>query len=144
MAGSLTLSLVTLGVADVARAAAFYEALGLTRARDSNDSVAFFNTSGPVLALFGREALADDAGLSPEGSGFRGVTLSWNLPSVAEVDTAMIRFVAAGGSLVKAPEAVFWGGYSGYASDPDGHLWEIAHNPGFPVDAAGRVRAPEA
>jgi catechol 2,3-dioxygenase-like lactoylglutathione lyase family enzyme len=143
MTPALTLSLVTLGVADIARATAFYEALGLTRAADSNDAVSFFNTGGPVLALYGREALADDAQVSADGSGFPGVTLAWNLGSVAEVDKAMIRFVAAGGALVKPAHKAFWGGYSGYAFDPDGHLWEIAHNPGFPFDTAGRLHAPE-
>ncbi|MFC7053591.1 VOC family protein [Hansschlegelia quercus] len=143
MTPPLTLSLVTLGVADVARATAFYEALGLTRAAASSDAVSFFNTGGPVLALYGRDALAEDARVSAAGSGFPGVTLAWNLGSPAEVDEAMIRCAAAGGALVKPACKAFWGGYSGYIADLDGHLWEIAHNPGFPVDAAGRLRAPE-
>ena len=137
------ISLVTLGVADIARATAFYEALGLTRAAGSNDTVSFFNTAGPVLALYGREALAEDAQVSADGSGFSGGALAWNVSSAAEVDEAVALFVSAGGALVKPAEKAFWGGYSGYASDPDGHLWEIAYNPGFPIDAAGRLRAPE-
>jgi catechol 2,3-dioxygenase-like lactoylglutathione lyase family enzyme len=143
MTKPLALSLVTLGVADVALATAFYEALGLTRAADSSEAVSFFNTDGPVLALYGRDALAEDAQVSAKGSGFSGVALAWNVSSAAEVDEAMSRFAAAGGVLVKPAHKAFWGGYSGYVADLDGHLWEIAHNPGFPLDAAGRLRAPE-
>ncbi|MFD1702299.1 VOC family protein [Methylopila henanensis] len=139
----LNLTLVTLGVADIARSTAFYEALGLKAARDSNANVTFFNTSGPVLSVYSRAALAADAQLPSEGDGFRGLSLAWNLASEADVDKAIVRIVAAGGKLIKAAEKTFWGGYSGYAADPDDHLWEIAHNPGFPFDDAGRLRAPE-
>ncbi|WP_020186737.1 VOC family protein [Methylopila sp. 73B] len=139
----LRLSLVTLGVADVARSTAFYEALGLVASSASTDAVTFFNTAGPVLSIYGREALAADAQIPVNGSGFSGVTLAWNLGSEADVDKATVRVVAAGGLMVKAPEKTFWGGYSGYVADIDGHLWELAHNPGFAVDAAGRVRAPD-
>lgn len=139
---SLGLSLVTLGVSDVARATAFYEALGLTASSAGSAGVTFFNTSGPILSIYGREALAEDAQVSPEGSGFRGISLAWNLMSEGEVDRAIVRIVAAGGRLIKAAEKTFWGGYSGYAEDPDGHLWEVAHNPGFGFDEVGRPRAP--
>ncbi|MFD1333047.1 VOC family protein [Methylopila musalis] len=143
MPSPLSLTLLTLGVADVARAAAFYEAFGLTRAADSNDHVAFFNTTGSILALYGREALAEDAELTAAGEGFRGVAMAWNLRSDEEVDKAVVRWVAAGGRLTRAARKTFWGGYSAYVSDPDGHLWEIAHAPGFFWDAAGRMTAQE-
>lgn len=139
----LRLSLVTLGVADVARSTAFYEALGLVASSASTNNVTFFNTDGPVLSIYGREALAADAQVPAEGSGFSGVTLAWNLNSETDVDKATVRVVAAGGLMVKAPEKTFWGGYSGYVADLDGHLWELAHNPGFVVDVVGRVRAPD-
>jgi len=140
----LRLSLVTLGVADVARARRFYEALGLVAGAASNDHVVFFDMDGVILALYGREALAADAGLGAAGEGFRAATLAWNLPDPAAVDAAVEAACAAGATLVKRPEKVFWGGWSGYVADPDGHLWEIAHNPFFPLDAAGVVRLPEA
>ena len=141
---SLRLSLVTLGVADLPRSRAFYGALGLTAGGPSNVHVVFFDMDGAILALYGREALAADAGVSAVGEGFAGVTLAWNLGDEAAVDAAFARAVAAGGSAVKAPEKVFWGGYSGYFADPDGHLWEVAHNPFFPIDARGVTRLPEA
>jgi catechol 2,3-dioxygenase-like lactoylglutathione lyase family enzyme len=137
-------SLVTLGVADVARSTAFYESLGWRRSSASLPVITFFNTSGPVLALFGREDLADDATVDPAGSGFRGVTLSINVESMAAVDATYDEWVAAGATSVRAPvAAVFDGGRIAYVADPDGHLWEIAHNPFFPIDATGRVTAPE-
>lgn len=139
----LRLSLVTLGVSDVERATAFYEALGLKRSQASAESVTFFNTDGPVLSLYARDALAADAQIPSEGQGFRGVAFAWNLPSDADVDKAVVRVVASGGRLIKSPEKTFWGGYSGYVEDLDGHLWEIAHNPGFQWDEVGRLRAPD-
>lgn len=138
----LRLTLVTLGVDDVARATAFYEALGLARSSASNDGVSFFEVGGAVLSLFGRGALAEDAGLDHEGEGFRAQSLAWNLASESDVDKAIVKMVAAGGGLVKAAERTFWGGYAGFVTDPDGHLWEIAHNPGFPLDEHGRLRLP--
>jgi len=139
----LRLSLVTLGVADVARARRFYEAMGLTASSVSEDSVTFFQLGNVVLALFGRDALAADAGVSPDGSGFAGVALAWNVASEGEVDEALSQAVASGGRLVKPGQKVFWGGYCGYFADPDGHLWEVAYNPFFPLDAAGRVSLPD-
>lgn len=140
----LRLSLVTLGVADLARSRAFYAALGLEPGPASNEAVVFYDMDGVILALYGRTALADDARVAAEGQGFAGVTLAWNLTSEAEVDAAFARAVAAGAGAVKPPERVFWGGYSGYVADPDGHLWEVAHNPFFPIDAGGVTRLPEA
>jgi predicted lactoylglutathione lyase len=136
------ISLLTLGVADVARATAFYESLGWLRAGASVESTTFFNTAGPILTLFGRDDLADDAGVSSEGSGFRGVSIAINVESREAVDTAFAEWVAAGATPVKQPVEVFWGGYSSYVADLDGHLWEIAHNPYFEFDAAGLLRAP--
>ena len=136
------LTLVTLGVADVARSALFYEARGWQRSSASNDDVSFFQLGGLALSVFGRQALADDAGVSSDGSGFAAISLAINLESVAEVDRVAAEWVACGGAMVKVPEHVFWGGYSGYVADPDGHLWELAYNPGFVVSADGSITLP--
>lgn len=131
------LSMITLGVRDVARAAAFYEeGLGLPRMAFDSDSVAFFPLAGAWLGLYGREALAEDAGVPAGGSGFSGVALAHNLASREEVDATLAQAVAAGGTLIKAGQDVFWGGYSGYFADPDGHLWEVAWNPFMQVGPA--------
>ena len=123
--------MITLAVEDLAAAIAFYEqGLGFPR-MDSPPEVAFFTLSGTWLGLYGREALADDVGLSPQGTGFEGFTLAHNVTSEQEVDAVVARAVAAGASLVKQPQKAFWGGYSGYFKDPDGHLWEVAYNPFF-------------
>lgn len=124
------ISMITLGVADLERSVAFYEALGFPR-MESPPSVAFFTLNGTWLGLYGREALAGDANVSAEGSGFRGVTLAHNVHSDEEADALFAQAVAAGATPVKQPQKVFWGGYSGYFADPDGHLWEVAHNPLF-------------
>jgi uncharacterized protein len=132
------LSMVTLGVRDLARAAAFYETgLGLPRMKVDSESVAFFPLAGAWLGLFGRDALAEDAGVAAAGSGFSGVALAHNLASREEVDATLAQAVAAGGTLIKAGQDVFWGGYSGYFADPDGHLWEGAWNPFMQVGPAG-------
>jgi uncharacterized protein len=136
------LTLVTLGVADVARATTFYEALGWQRSSASNDDVSFFQLGGLALSVFGRQALADDATVSSQGRGFAGVSLAINLESEAEVDRVAGEWVACGGTMVKQPHRVFWGGYSGYVADPDGHLWELAHNPGFTLSADGSMQLP--
>ena len=132
------ISMITLGVRDLAASARFYEeGLGFPR-MDSPPSVAFFTLNGTWLALYGREALAEDATVSADGSGFEGFTLAHNVESEQEVDQVMAQAVAAGATLVKRPQPVFWGGYSGYFKDLDGHLWEVAHNPLFwvgPEDA---------
>lgn len=137
------LSLVTLGVSDVARARAFYEALGFRASSASQASVTFFHGPGCVLALFGRDDLAADAGVEGSAPGFSGVALACNLSSREAVDALHARALACGARAVKAPQEVFWGGYSGYFSDPDGHLWELAHNPFFPLDEQGLVRLPD-
>ena len=136
-------SLITLGVADVAVSTGFYEALGFQKSSASQESTSFFRAGNVVLSIFGREPLADDAHVSADGSGFRGVTVAMNLPSNEAVDTEYARWVAAGATHVKAPETVFWGGYSSYVADPDGHLWEIAHNPYMPLRADGSLQLPD-
>ncbi|MEZ5938516.1 MAG: VOC family protein [Hyphomonadaceae bacterium] len=129
------ISLITLGVADVAAARAFYERLGFRASSASQDAVSFFQLGGGIaLGLFGRAALAEDAGVANTPPGFSGVTLAHNVRSEEEVDETLAEAVAAGGRLVKAGEKVFWGGYSGYFADPDGHLWEVAHNPFFALE----------
>jgi len=138
----IRLTLLTLGVADVARSTRFYDALELVRSPASNDGVSFFDMGGTALSVYGRGAIAEDAGIDEAGSGFRGCALAWNLRSEEDVDKAIVKIVAAGGSLVKAAERTFWGGYAGFAADPDGHLWEVAHNPGMPLDENGRLQLP--
>lgn len=137
------LSLVTLGVTDVGRARAFYEALGFRASSASNESVTFFDAAGVVLALYGRAALAEDAQVADNSPGFPGVTLAHNVASEADVDRVLAEAVQCGAKLLKPGRKVFWGGYSGYFADPDGHLWEVAYNPFFPLDAQGRVSLPE-
>ena len=136
------LSLVTLGVADMTRARSFYEALGFVASTDSQPSVTFLSAGGVVLGLFGRQALAGDAGVADSPPGFAGIALAHNCRSEADVEKVLAEAVAAGGRLVKPAQKVFWGGYSGYFADPDGHLWEVAYNPFWRLDAAGRVQLP--
>lgn len=125
------ISMITLAVRDLPAAARFYEeGLGFPR-MESPPEVAFFTLDGSWLALYGRDALAEDATVPPEGQGFEGFTLAHNVHSEAEVDAVVNQAVAAGATLVKPPGKVFWGGYSGYFKDLDGHLWEVAHNPLF-------------
>ncbi len=131
------ISMITLGVSDLEKSIRFYE-LGLGFPRmESPPEVAFFTLNGTWLGLYGREALAEDATISSEGSGFNAFTLAHNVASEQEVDEVMAQAVKAGALMVKPPQKVFWGGYSGYFRDPDDHLWEVAHNPFFwvgPVD----------
>ena len=137
-------SLVTLGVADVARATRFYESLGWQQSSMSQEGVTFFHTGGPVVAVFGWDDLAADAGVTADPPGpFRGISLAINFESRDAVDAAVASWVAAGGGVAKAPEEVFWGGYSGYLTDLDGHLWEVAHNPFIPLRADGLLDLPE-
>lgn len=125
------ISMITLGVRDLAVSVKFYEqGLGFPR-MESPPEVAFFTLHGTWLGLYGRDALAEDATVSASGQGFESFALAHNVTSESEVDEIMRQVVAAGATLVKKPQKVFWGGYSGYFKDPDGHLWEVAHNPLF-------------
>lgn len=127
------ISMITLGVRDLAVAVEFYEkGLGLPR-MESPPEVAFFPLNGSWLGLYSRSALAEDATVSPEGTGFEGFALAHNVPSEQEVDAIINQAVKAGATQVKPPQKVFWGGYSGYFNDPDGHLWEVAYNPHFQI-----------
>ena len=133
------ISMVTLGVEDLTRATEFYRALGWVLAEASNESVSFLSGGTVILGLFGRSDLAEDAHVEDRPTGFSAVTLAVNLPSEAEVDAFFKKAIAAGATARKSPQKVFWGGYSGYFADLDGHLWEVAHNPFFPLDEDGRV-----
>ena len=137
-------SIVTLGVADMGRARAFYEAMGWKASAASQEAITFFQGNGTVLALFSRAALAHDVGVADAPTGFSAMTLACNMRSEVEVDAFFAKAVAAGAKALKPPQKVFWGGYSSYVADPEGHLWEIAFNPFFPFDAEGRLQLPGA
>jgi predicted lactoylglutathione lyase len=136
------ISLVTLGVADVARSRAFYEVLGWEPSASPSDDVVFFQTGGMVLGLWDRDQLAADSGVA-DTAGWGGVTLAHNVRSRADVDRVIAEARRAGARISKEPEETFWGGYSGVFIDPDGHPWEIAHNPGWPIDDDGSIRLPD-
>ncbi len=140
------ITVVTLTVADVPAARRFYEAgLGWRPARGTDDSVAFYQAGGLVVALWGRADLAADAGLeAPPDTVSGAVALALNVDSREAVDRVVREAVAAGGRALRAPAEVFWGGYTGYFADPDGHVWEIAWNPGWPLGDDGSVHLPEA
>jgi predicted lactoylglutathione lyase len=133
------ISIVTLGVSDLARSTAFYESLGWEKSSASMPAITFFEMQGSVFGLYEWSALADDAKVPAEGSGFRGVTLAMNLATVAEVDEVFAEWVAAGATPMVEPHTAFWGGHSSYVADPDGHLWELAHNPYAKIDDDGRL-----
>jgi catechol 2,3-dioxygenase-like lactoylglutathione lyase family enzyme len=133
------LSVVTLGVADLQRSLRFYEALGWRRG-NSHEQVVFFQLNGLVLSLYGRESLAEDARVPAGGQGFSGITLAYNARDRAEVEGVLAEAQRAGGRIVKEAQDVFWGGYSGYFADPDGHLWEVAWNPEWELTPEGNVR----
>ena len=131
------LSLVTLGVADLDRARRFYEALGW-RETPRAEGVVFFQSGGMVVGLWSREALAADSGVDDTG-GWGGITLAHNVASPAEVDAVIDEARVAGAAIVREPAATFWGGYSGVFVDPDGHPWEVAHNPGWTLGEDGSI-----
>jgi len=133
------LSLITLGVADVPRARAFYEALGWQCDTDPSMGVAFFQLGGMVLAVWSREELAADSTVSDSG-GWGGVTLAYNVRSPGEVDAALAEAEAAGATIGRPGAGTFWGGYAGVFIDPDGQPWEVAHNPRWTIEADGSVR----
>ncbi|GHC30088.1 hypothetical protein IQ03_04579 [Gemmobacter caeni] len=136
-------TLITLGVTDLAAARAFYARLGWQEHAQSQPGVAFFQINGMALALFGREDLAEDQGRKGATLGTGAITLAQNFATEAEVDAAFAAALAAGATALKAPEKVFWGGYSGYWADPDGHVWEVAMNPFWPLEADGSLHLPE-
>ena len=136
-------TLTTLGVADLAASRAFYGRLGWVEHKESQPGVAFFQMQGAVLGLFGLVDLAADQGRPGAVLGVGAVTLAQNFATEAEVDAAYAAAVAAGGTALKAPEKVFWGGYSGYWSDLDGHVWEVAMNPFWQLSEDGSLTLPE-
>jgi len=138
------LSLITLGVADVSRAQRFYEALGWTLGGgvdDDNDHVAFFQMPGMIVALWGRDKLAADSAVDDSG-GWGGVTLAHNVRSAEEVDAVLAEAASAGATIARAGAPTFWGGYSGVFADPDGHPWEVAHNPRWTIADDGSIELP--
>ena len=133
-------SIVTIAVEDLDREASFYQAMGLTRNR-INDGVAFFQMGGVILALFPRESAEEDAGVS-FGAGVSRVYLAYNTRSDTEVQEVLELAAHSGGRIVKPAGRAFWGGWYGYFADPEGNIWEVAHNPDFPIDAEGRISLP--
>lgn len=133
------ISLITLGVADLERATGFYEALGWSGVVDGDGDIVFFQAGAVIVALWGRDQLAEDSGVEDPG-GWGGVTLAHNVGSPAAVDRVIEEARAAGAEVAREPAETFWGGYSGSFIDPDGHPWEIAHNPGWTLEEDGSVR----
>jgi uncharacterized glyoxalase superfamily protein PhnB len=136
-------TLITLGCTDLARSRAFYAALGWREAAGGTDTVSFYQMHGAALALFGAADLAADQGRPGTILGTGAITLAQNFATTEEVDAAFAAALAAGASPLKTPEAVFWGGYSGYWADPDGHVWEVAMNPFWPLAEDGSLTLPE-
>ncbi len=134
-------SLITLGVRDLDRARQFYEALGWTTRAEPGDDVVFFQAGGMVVALWSRESLAEDSAVEDTG-GWGGVTLAYNVRSPGEVDAVLAEAQAAGARIARPGAATFWGGYSGVFVDPDGHPWEVAHNPRWTLAEDGSVSLP--
>ena len=136
-------TLITLGVADLAASRAFYARLGWVEHAESQPGIAFFQMHGAVLGLFGKDELAADQRRARADLGVGAMTLAQNFATEAEVDEAYAAAIAAGGTALKAPEKVFWGGYSGYWADADGHVWELAMNPYWTLAADGSLTLPE-
>ena len=134
------ISIITIAVDDLERSVKFYEAMGLKRHRIA-DGVAFFQMGGAILALFPRKSAEEDSGAA-FGNGPSRVYLAYNTRSEAEVGEVLAMAEKAGGRIVKPAQRAFWGGWYGYFADTEGHLWEVAHNPDFPLDAEGRISLP--
>ena len=135
------LTIITLGVSDLKKSIEFYEHnFGWKRLSSSTEDIAFFQLNGIQFALYGKSELAKDATVANDGKGFNGVTIAYNTRSEIEVDEIIKRLKEKGVKIVKEPGKVFWGGYSSYVSDLDGHLWEIAFNPYLPLDEKGNVK----
>lgn len=137
-----SVTLITLGVADLDRSRRFYSDLGWTVTREQ-EGVSFYQMHGAVLGLFGLSALAEDQGRPGTALGTGAMTLAQNFTTVEEVDAAFAAALAAGATALKKPQKVFWGGYSGYWADPDGHVWEVAMNPFWPLNEDGSLTLPE-
>lgn len=136
-------SIITLGVTDLKRSSDFYKRLGWKRSIAKAEGVVFFQAGGIAVALYPRAELAKDANIAPDGHGFSGVALAYNTRSRAEVDTVLEEAEAAGARLIKPAQEAFWGGYSGYFSDPDEFPWEVAWNPSFQMAEDGSIRIPD-
>jgi uncharacterized protein len=136
-------SIITLGVTDLDRSREFYERLGWRRSMAGTQGVVFFQAGGMALTLFPRPELAKDANIAPDGHGFSGISLAYNARNREDVDSVLAEAEAAGAKLQKPAQEAFWGGYSGYFSDPDGFLWEVAWNPSFQMDEDGSIRIPD-
>ncbi|MGA7458426.1 MAG: VOC family protein [Methyloceanibacter sp.] len=138
------ITLITLGVADVARATRFYESLGFVKSKSaSQDDVSFFRAGALVLALWGREAQVEDANAAKLWTGNGGIAVAQNVASENEVDAVLARAEAAGANILKPAAKTFWGGYNGYFADPDGNLWEVAFNPHWGLEEDGQIKLPE-
>lgn len=142
------ISIVTLGVADIARSRAFYQRLGWHPSSASADAIVFFQTGCMILALYPRDELAKDAEVNDTnataaGQGFSGITLSLNARNRAEVDQVLAEAQSAGAKILKPAQEAFWGGYSGYFADPDNFAWEVAFNPTFPIAEDGSIHLPD-
>jgi catechol 2,3-dioxygenase-like lactoylglutathione lyase family enzyme len=133
------ISLVTLGVRDLARSRAFYEALGWKSGAEPGDDIVFFQAGGLIVGLWGRDDLAEDSGVE-DGGGWGGITLAHNVRSPEEVDAVIAEAEAAGAAIPRYGAETFWGGYSAVFLDPDGHAWEVAHNPGWTLAEDGSIR----
>ncbi len=136
------LSLITLGVTNLAQSTEFYERLGWRRSMTKAQGIVFFQLGGIGLALFPRGELAKDANISAEGQGFSGISLAFNARTRQEVDSVLAQAAAAGAKILKPAVEAFWGGYSGYFADLDGFLWEVAWNPQFPIAVDGSIHIP--
>lgn len=133
------ITMITLAVARLEQSRAFYTALGWTEADGGNDKIAFYKIAGQFLALYTKDALINDLGMPIHERSTGTITLATNYNSPKEVDRAFTDAVAAGAIVITEPKEVFWGGYSGYFADPDGHLWEVAHNPFWALDEDGQL-----
>jgi uncharacterized protein len=136
-------SIITLGVANLERSSQFYERIGCRRSMAQSEGIVFFQAGGMALALYPREELAKDANVPPDGTGFNGVALAYNARNRSEVDSVLATAMAAGAKPLKPAQEAFWGGNSGYFSDPDGFLWEVAWNPSLPIAPDGSIRLPD-
>jgi len=137
------INLITLGVKNLKKSRAFYEKLGWKASSASNDGVTFFNLGGLVLGLFPTKELMKDAGVKKKGTGFGNFSLACNVRTKKEVNKVMARARKCGAKILRKAEDVFWGGYNGYFADPDGHAWEVAWNPCWPLDKRGRIKLPK-